>query len=116
MDLTSRPYRKNLEYWLSIVRLFFIDNAKQVVLTVVIGVPLIYLLLGIIEWGGEHFYFYVFSFMVAFNLLMMHIFPNYIQPLFNTYKELDKESTLRSKIEQLAQRLNFPLKKILVVD
>lgn len=79
--------------------MFFVDAGKQAILTVAIGVPLIYVVLKLIEWGGEHFYFYVFLFMVSFNLLMMHIFPNYIQPLFNTYKELDPSSKLREKIE-----------------
>ena len=84
-------------------------------LTILIGAPLIYILLWIIEWGGEHFYFYVFIFMIAFNLLMLHVFPNYIQPLFNTYVELE-QGTLRTKIENLAKKLQFPLTKIFVVD
>lgn len=46
---------------------------------------------------------------------MMHIVPNYIMPLFNTYKDLEP-GTLREKIEALAKQLKFPLTKIYVVD
>jgi STE24 endopeptidase len=74
-----------------------------------------YLLLAVIEWGGEHFYLYVFGFVIAVNLIMLHIFPNYIQPLFNKYTELEK-GELRDKIESLASKLKFPLTKIFVVD
>lgn len=45
----------------------------------------------------------------------MHIFPNYIQPLFNKYTELPA-GELKEKIEALAARLSFPLKKLYVVD
>lgn len=74
-----------------------------------------YLLLAVIEWGGEHFYFYVFVVIIAINLIMLHIFPNYIQPLFNKYTELE-QGELREKIEALASKLNFPLTNVFVVD
>ena len=46
---------------------------------------------------------------------MMHIFPNYIQPLFNKFTELP-EGELKTKIYALAERLKFPLKKLFIVD
>lgn len=46
---------------------------------------------------------------------MMTIYPNFIQPLFDTYTLLPS-GDLRTSIEQLAASLHFPLKKLFVVD
>jgi hypothetical protein len=46
---------------------------------------------------------------------MITIYPTLIQPLFNKVEPL-KEGSLRSKIEALANRVEFPLKKLFVVD
>jgi len=45
----------------------------------------------------------------------MTIYPTVIAPLFNKFTPLE-EGELRDKIFQLAQRVNFPLKKLFVVD
>ena len=43
------------------------------------------------------------------------MYPNFIQPLFDTYTLLPS-GDLRTAIEQLAASLHFPLKKLFVVD
>ena len=45
----------------------------------------------------------------------MHIYPEYIAPLFDKYNPLP-EGELKTKIEELAASLNFPLKKLYVVE
>ena len=47
--------------------------------------------------------------------VMATIYPNFIQPLFDTYTLLPS-GDLRTSIEQLAASLHFPLKKLFVVD
>jgi STE24 endopeptidase len=97
------------------VGLFFMDKLKGYALSVVIGFPLVSALIYIIEWGGEHFYIYVWLMLFVFSLVMMTIYPEYIAPLFNKYDPLP-EGSLRTKIEELAGSLNYPLKKLYVVD
>lgn len=46
--------------------------------------------------------------------LLMTVYPEFIAPLFDKYVPLP-ESELKQKIEKLAESLNFPLKKLLVV-
>ena len=46
--------------------------------------------------------------------VMMTIYPEFIAPLFDKYTALP-ESSLKTKIEELASKLNFPLKKLYVV-
>ncbi len=43
------------------------------------------------------------------------IYPNYIAPLFDRYEPL-RQGELRSSIERLAGKINFPLAKIYVVE
>lgn len=46
---------------------------------------------------------------------MLMIYPEFIAPLFDKYTPLP-ESELRQKIEALAAKLEFPLKKLYVVE
>ncbi|KAF7247979.1 hypothetical protein EG68_09222 [Paragonimus skrjabini miyazakii] len=46
---------------------------------------------------------------------MMFVYPEYIAPLFDRYERLP-DGDLRQKIEALAARIDFPLKKLLVVE
>lgn len=48
-------------------------------------------------------------------LILINLIPNVIMPLFNNYKELE-DGPLRAKIVALANKLDFPLKKLFVVD
>jgi STE24 endopeptidase len=45
----------------------------------------------------------------------MFLYPNVIAPLFNKYDEL-KPGELQQQIEELANRMKFPLKRVYVVD
>jgi len=97
--------------------LYFSDLAKELALTAVIGVPLISILITIIKWGGEWFYLYVWAFLMSFQILMLFIYPKFIQPCFNKVEALP-ESDLKKAIEDLASRkdINFPLKELYQID
>lgn len=45
----------------------------------------------------------------------MTVYADYIAPLFDKFTPLP-ESTLRSRIEKLAESIEFPLKKLYVVE
>ena len=97
------------------LKLFVSDLLKQEFLTVLIGAPLMAVTLKIIDWGGEHFYLYVFFTLLTFTLIMMYIFPTFIQPLFNEVVPLE-EGELRKEIESLASNVKFPLTKLFKID
>ena len=46
---------------------------------------------------------------------MQHIYPEFIAPLFDKYDPLP-DGELKEKIEELAASLEFPLKKLYVVE
>jgi len=47
--------------------------------------------------------------------LLITVYADYIAPLFDTFTPLP-EGELRTQIEQLAAHIEFPLKKLFVVD
>ena len=95
--------------------LFFTDKIKSLILTCVIGGPFVALLLKIIKMGGDYFYLYVWGFMFCFSVFMMTIVPVVIMPLFNKYEPLP-DGPLKTRIYELADQLNYPLKKLFVMD
>lgn len=55
----------------------------------------------------------MFCFLVT--LMLMTVYADYIAPLFDKFTPLD-EGQLRNRIEELASSIDFPLKKIYVVE
>ncbi|RKO90651.1 peptidase family M48-domain-containing protein [Blyttiomyces helicus] len=95
--------------------LFLTDKIKGIFLGTLIGIPVLSGALYIIRVAGDSFFFYVWGFMLVFQLIMVVIFPTLIQPLFNKYTPLE-DGELKTKINVLAARIRFPLTKIFVVD
>mmetsp|Transcript_11412 Transcript_11412/g.16832 ORF Transcript_11412/g.16832 Transcript_11412/m.16832 type:complete len:513 (-) Transcript_11412:263-1801(-) len=97
------------------LKLYFVDKVKELLLTAIIGSPILAILICVIRIGGEHFYVYVWLVMFIFSLVMMTIYPVLIAPLFNKYEPLG-EGSLKTKIEALASSVKFPLTKLYTVD
>ncbi|KAG0068391.1 hypothetical protein BGZ89_004794 [Linnemannia elongata] len=97
------------------LKLFISDTIKGHLIGGIIGMPFLAGFLKVIKLGGENFYLYVWLFMVVFQLIMVSIFPTFIQPLFNKFDPLP-EGELRTMIEALASRISFPLTKLFVID
>ena len=99
--------------------MFFKDKILAIILSAVIGSPVVSAILWIIKAGGEQFYFYLWLFFLLFQLFMLTIYPTVIAPLFNKYEALP-ESPLKTNIEALASRVSeivcqlFSLHKLLL--
>jgi STE24 endopeptidase len=91
------------------------DFVKSLGLNLIIGAPLLIAFLHIVKWGGQHFYLYVVAFQVIVQIVMIWLYPTFIQPCFNKVEPL-REGDLKTKIEALAVRLNYPLKKLFEID
>ncbi|KAI3996044.1 hypothetical protein MKX01_038444 [Papaver californicum] len=95
--------------------LFFKDQLKSILLSVIIGPPIVAAIIYIVQIGGPYLAIYLWTFMFVLSLVMMTVYPILIAPLFNKFTPLP-DGELRTKIETLASSLNFPLKKLFVVD
>ncbi|PVZ96551.1 hypothetical protein BB558_007532 [Smittium angustum] len=97
------------------ISLYLSDFFKTFALTASFGSLILSGLLWTIKRTGSSFYYYVMIFMMLVQLIGLTIFPTFIQPLFNKFTPLE-EGELKTAIEALASRVDFPLKKLYVVD
>jgi STE24 endopeptidase len=94
---------------------FWSDAVKGLLLGAVIGLPLLAALLWMMQTLGSTWWVWAGAMMVAFNLLMLWLYPTWIAPLFNTFTPLD-DASLKDRIHALAQRCGFALSNIMVMD
>lgn len=91
------------------------DKIKGLVVSLSLGMPILTGMLWIIKAGGEFFYLYVYVFTFVVSIVIMFIYPEFIAPLFDRYERFP-DCELRTKIEDLAAQIKFPLKKLFVVE
>jgi len=96
------------------IGLFFVDLVKELLISILIGTPIMYGCLFIIRRTGPYFWFYSWLFVMVVMFVMMMIYPEFIAPLFNKYTELP-EGELRTAVFELAAKQGFPLKKLFIV-
>lgn len=65
--------------------MFFTDLAKQTLLAALLGMPLLFGMLWLTEEMGMYWWFYFWLVWIAFNLLVLAIYPTWIAPLFNKF-------------------------------
>jgi len=72
-------------------------------------------LLAIVKNTGDSFFYWLWLFMCAVQLVAVTIYPILIVPLFNKLTPLEK-GPIKEAVEELASRLNFPLTELQVMD
>ena len=95
--------------------LFFGDLLKHTLLGVVIGAPVILAVLWLMGAMGSAWWFWVWLFWCAFNLLILFIYPTWIAPLFNKFAPL-ADGEMKSRIEALLTRCGFRSNGLFVMD
>lgn len=96
-------------------KLFFTDMVKGAILGAVIGLPLLWIVLWLMEKTGTYWWLYTWLFWSGFQLLMLVLYPSVIAPLFNKFSPL-QDDALRARIEALMQRVGFASKGLFVMD
>ncbi|EDO15668.1 hypothetical protein Kpol_1008p4 [Vanderwaltozyma polyspora DSM 70294] len=97
------------------VKLWLTDIIKGNLLGVALGGPILYLFLKIFDKFETNFLWYICLFMFGIQILAMTVIPTYIMPLFNKFTPLE-DGELKTSIENLAKKVDFPLNEIYVVD
>ncbi|KAG8237529.1 hypothetical protein J437_LFUL016506 [Ladona fulva] len=95
---------------------FFVkDKIKAFLVGQLIMLPVIAAVVKIVRAGGDYFFFYLWLFSMIVTFFLLTVYPDYIAPLFDKYTPLP-EGDLRTKIEELASSLQFPLYEMYVVE
>ncbi|HSQ81729.1 MAG TPA: M48 family metallopeptidase [Casimicrobiaceae bacterium] len=97
------------------LRLWVADIAKGVAIGMVLGLPLALLVLWMMRGAGELWWLCVWIAWMAFQLLLLVLYPTVIAPLFNRFSPLPPGDA-RERIERLLARCDFRAAGLFVID
>jgi STE24 endopeptidase len=96
-------------------RLYLIDAAKGVGVGAALGLPIAALVLWIMGAAGAWWWLWAWGAWVAFQLLMLVLYPTVIAPLFNKFSPLP-DASLAERVSALMARCGFRAKGLFVMD
>ena len=96
-------------------RLWFADSLRNAAVGVAIGLPIAALVLWLMAAAGNLWWLWAWGAWMAFNLLLLVIFPTLIAPLYNRFEPLADEA-LKGRVESLLARCGFTAKGLFVMD
>ncbi|VXB16400.1 M48 family metallopeptidase [Massilia sp. 9I] len=95
--------------------LWFADMIKGALVGAVIGLPLLWVILALMQKSGDLWWLWAWCVWSGFQLLMMVLYPTVIAPLFNKFTPL-QDVSLKERIEGLMARVGFASKGLFVMD
>jgi STE24 endopeptidase len=96
-------------------KIFFTDLMKHSLVGLVLGAPILFAALWLMQSAGEYWWFYLWLVWSAFNILMLAVYPTFIAPLFNKFTPLADEE-LKTRIESLLTKCGFKSQGLYVMD
>ncbi len=97
------------------VKTFIVDRIKGLLLSALLGAPLLAMLLWFFEATGELAWLYSWLGVSLFTFVVQFLAPVLIMPLFNKFTPLE-EGELKEKITDYAKEQNFALEGIYTMD
>ncbi|HEY6643769.1 M48 family metallopeptidase [Povalibacter sp.] len=95
--------------------LFIADLLKGLLLMLLLGGPLLYVILYLMQRAGSLWWLYAWGVWTAFTLFITWAWPTFIAPLFNKFTPLGDEA-LKQRTESLLQRCGFASQGVFVMD
>ena len=95
--------------------LYLLDALKGILIGAILGLPLLFGVLWLMERMGAYWWLYVWLVWVTFNLLILFIYPSFIAPLFNKFSPLQDEA-MKARIESLLCKCGFTAQGLFVMD
>lgn len=97
------------------LRTFLADLVKSALLAAVLGLPLLAAVLWLMGRAGNLWWLYAWFVWIAFNAIVLVLYPTVIAPLFNKFEPL-ADAALADRIARLLARTGFSSKGIFVMD
>ena len=97
------------------VALFIGDLFKGLLLGLILGGPLVFVILFLMQRAGTLWWLYAWLVWVGFTVLITWAYPTLIAPLFNKFTPLNDEA-LKQRTEALLQRCGFSSRGVFVMD
>jgi STE24 endopeptidase len=99
----------------STFQLWLSDLLKGLVVGALLGLPILWLVLWLMQAGGDLWWLWTWASLVVYQLFVMWIAPNFIMPLFNKFTPLEDEA-LKERATQLMNECGFQSKGFFVMD
>jgi STE24 endopeptidase len=96
-------------------KMYLADAIKGVAVSALIGLPIAALMLWIMGATGGLWWLWAWGAWMAFNLLILVLYPTVIAPIFNKFEPLADES-LKARVQALMTRCGFAAKGLFVMD
>ncbi len=96
-------------------KLWMKDQVKSLLLSCIILIPLGYAVFAFMQFSGMYWWLYCWLLFFGYSLFIAQVYPIWIAPIFNKFTPL-AEGELRTKIQALAQKANFPMANIYIMD
>lgn len=96
-------------------RLWLADLLKSLLVSAALGLPLIAAIVWLMQQAGDIWWFCAWLLWVAFNALILVLYPTLIAPIFNKFEPL-KDAALAERIGALLSRTGFASKGVFVMD
>jgi STE24 endopeptidase len=97
------------------LKTYILDHIKMLLLGVMLGVPLLYAVLFLMQRAGGLWWLYAWLLWLGFSLLITWAWPVLIAPLFNKFVPL-ADTALRQRIDALLTRCGFTSRGVFVMD
>ena len=95
--------------------LWLSDMVKGAVVGALIGGPIAALVLWIMDSTGPMWWLWAWGAWMAFNLMLLVLYPTLIAPLFNKFEPL-QDDALKTRVTALMQRCGFSASGLFVMD
>ena len=97
------------------LRLWLADLVKGILVGAVLGLPVAALALVLMRAAGPYWWVWVWAVWIAFQFLVLALYPTVIAPLFNKFSPLP-EGPARERVEALLARCGFRSRGLFVMD
>ena len=95
--------------------LYLMDTLKGLLVGAILGLPLLFGVLWLMERMGEYWWLYAWLVWVVFNLMILFIYPSFIAPLFNKFSPL-QDDAMKLRIAALLNKCGFTAQGLFVMD
>ena len=96
-------------------KMYAADTLKSALVGALVGLPIVALMLWIMGATGGLWWLWAWGAWVAFNLLVLVLYPTFVAPLFNKFEPLSDES-LKARVQALMSNCGFKAKGLFVMD
>ena len=97
------------------VRLWLLDELKGLLVGTVLGIPLLFAMIFVLEHANGWWWLLLGGIYVAFSLLVSLIYPAFIAPLFNKFTPLE-DGELKTLLTDALTQTGFKASGVFVMD